>query len=458
MKTKTAWHCSDCGHKQLRWSGQCPSCSHWNTLHEEIDLANSKPFRGVAVKQPSKPVQLHEITARVLPRYKTTLKEFDRLIGGGIVPGSFTLIGGDPGIGKSTIALQLAASLAEQGATILYIAGEESLEQTSMRAQRLKISMGTKLLLLNELEVGEIIRHIECLAPQVVIIDSIQIVYKQELASAPGSVSQVREAAATFMQLAKSRDIATFIIGHVTKSGEIAGPKVLEHLVDTVLYFEGDKQHNLRLLRVVKNRFGPTDEVAIFQMHADGLHELLNPSELFLEERTNGATGSVVIPTLEGTRPILIEVQSLVSPTFFPTPSRRSTGMDSNRLALLLAVLEKRAKLQLYKCDVFVSVAGGMHVNEPAADLGILMAIASSFCNRSFDSSTVVIGEVGLGGEVRGVLRIESRIKEAIQMGFKRCIIPKRNLKGLNSTHENSNKIHIQSVEWIDDAIHELIR
>ncbi|MDB6081455.1 MAG: radA, partial [Chlamydiia bacterium] len=405
---------------------------------------------------PPKPVRLKEITARALPRYTTNLKEFDRLIGGGIVPGSLTLIGGDPGIGKSTIALQIGNALANLGATVLYISGEESLEQTSLRAKRLNVS-SENIFFLNELEVSQIIKHVELVRPQILIVDSIQIVYKAEIPSAPGSVSQVRESTATFMQLAKTLDIATFLIGHVTKSGEIAGPKVLEHLVDTVLYFEGEKQQNLRLLRVIKNRFGPTDEIAIFQMNSQGLEEVTNPSQIFLEERTRGSIGAVVIPTLEGTRPILIEVQSLVTQTFFPTPSRRAAGLDPNRLALLLAVLEKRAKFQLYKCDVFVSVTGGIRIQEPAADLGVLMAITSSFCNREIDSATLVIGEVGLGGEIRGVHRIESRIKEGIQMGFSRCIVPKRNMKG-SAIKELGDKIELVSVEWVDEAISQIVR
>lgn len=458
MKLKTVWYCSSCGHKQIRWAGQCAGCNGWNTLQEEVETkptASSSRELSIA-KEPSKPMRLKDIQAREISRYSTNLKEFDRLIGGGIVPGALTLIGGDPGIGKSTIALQIANALACQGATVLYISGEESLEQTSLRAKRLKIE-SENLLFLNEIEVSQILKHVEVIRPQVLIIDSIQIVYKAELTSAPGSVSQVREAAATFMQLAKTFDIATFLIGHVTKSGEIAGPRVLEHLVDTVLYFEGEKQQNLRLLRVIKNRFGPTDEIAIFQMNAAGLEEVHNPSQIFLEERTSGRIGAAVIPTIEGTRPILIEVQSLVTTTFFPTPSRRASGLDQNRLQLMLAVLEKRAKFQLYKCDVFVSATGGIKIQEPAADLGVLMAITSSFSNREIDPATLIVGEVGLGGEVRGVHRIESRVKEGIQMGFTRCIIPKRNCKG-SAMQELSKKIQITSVEWVDEAINTIIR
>jgi DNA repair protein RadA/Sms len=456
MKTKSVWYCSSCGHKQIRWSGQCPGCNEWNTLLEEVETVSKPIAREFGItKEPSKPVRLGEVNTKPVVRIKSSFNEFNRLLGGGIVPGSLTLIGGDPGIGKSTLSLQVASSLASQGLIVLYVSGEESLEQTSLRAQRLNIQ-SDHLFLFNEIEVSEIIKQVEVLKPHVLIIDSIQIVYKQELSSAPGSVSQVREAAATFMQLAKAKNIATFLIGHVTKSGEIAGPRVLEHLVDTVLYFEGDKEQNYRLLRAIKNRFGPTDEIAMFQMHKTGLHEIANPSQMFLEERSHSAVGSVVIPTIEGTRPILIEVQSLVTDTYYPAPSRRSTGLDLSRLQLLLAVLEKRAKLSLYKCDVFVSVTGGIRIQEPAADLGVLMAISSSFCNRSFDSKCLVIGEVGLGGEIRGVSRIESRIKEGIQMGFTRCIIPKRNLKGPGLA-EFAGKIELKACEWVDEAINELL-
>lgn len=451
MKVKSVWYCSSCGNKQIRWSGQCSACQCWNTLTEELEAPQKQDTRKAVPSKQTKPVRLNEIAHRELPRMMTSFKEFDRLVGGGIVPGSLTLIGGDPGIGKSTLSLQVAASLAELGITVLYISGEESLEQTSLRARRLNVK-SDNLFFFSETEVSEIIRHAEVLKPQILIIDSIQICYRAELISAPGSVSQVRESASAFMQLAKSSDIATFLIGHVTKSGEIAGPKVLEHLVDCVLYFEGDRQQNLRLLRVMKNRFGPVDEIAIFQMQSHGLEEITNPSQLFLEDRSKGSIGSVIVPTVEGTRPYLIEVQSLVTDTFYATPSRRSTGLDTNRMALLLAVLEKRARLHLHKCDVFVSATGGLRIQEPAADLGILMAIASSFYNRSFDPKTIVVGEVGLGGEVRPVTRIEGRIKEGIQLGFTRCIIPKRNLKS-SSIAELSQKIQIIGVDWIDDAI-----
>ncbi len=329
--------------------------------------------------------------------------------------------------------------------------GEESVEQTSLRAHRLGIQTD-HLLLLCETSFSIIKNSIDQINPHVLIVDSIQIVYKNEIASAPGSVSQVRETTTEFMHLAKGRGIATFLIGHVTKSGEIAGPRVLEHLVDTVLYFEGDKQHHYRMIRVVKNRFGPTDEIAVFQMKPQGLVEVPNPSEIFLEERRRDSIGSVIIPTLEGSRPILIEVQGLVTDTVFSTPSRRCTGLDQNRMALLLAVLEKRMGYPLHKCDVFISIAGGLRITEPAIDLGLLLAAASSMRNLKVDPDTTVVGEVGLGGEVRSVPRLESRLKEAIHMGFKRCIVPKYNLKGISD--EFKDKISIQGVEFVEEAVH----
>ena len=454
VKQKSVWFCSECGNKQLKWSGQCVQCTNWNTFQEEIELpSNARRFEAQPTVS-SRPVRLKEVKSSNTPRILTHINEYDRLVGGGIVPGSFTLVGGDPGIGKSTLMLQLSHSLAKQGLTVLYVCGEESVEQTSMRAKRLGID-SDNLLLLSETNFSSIKANIDLINPDILIVDSIQIVYKSELTSAPGSVSQVRETATEFMHIAKGRGIATFLIGHVTKSGEIAGPRVLEHLVDAVLYFEGDKQHNYRMIRVVKNRFGPTDEIAVFQMQATGLTEVPNPSQIFLEERRKEVIGSTIIPTIEGTRPILIEAQALVTDTSFSTPSRRSTGLDQNRLALLLAVLEKRMGYQLHRCDVFVSIAGGIRVTEPGTDLGILIAIASSMRNRIIDSSTAIVGEVGLGGEIRSVTRVESRIKEAINMGFRCCLIPKRNVKGLSG--ELLNKVKIQGIEFVDDAIDFLI-
>jgi DNA repair protein RadA/Sms len=452
-KQKTVWCCTECGHKQPKWGGQCHQCQQWNTFQEEIEFNETRRFE--AQKQDiSKAVRLKEVNLIESPRLKTHLGEFDRLIGGGLVVGSLTLVGGDPGIGKSTLMLQVSSALAKQGLVVLYVCGEESIAQTSMRAKRLGIDQDN-LLLLCETNYSLIKAQIDQVKPDVLIVDSIQIVYKSEIPSAPGSVSQVRETATEFMHLAKGKGISTFLIGHVTKSGELAGPRVLEHLVDTVLYFEGDKQHNFRMMRVVKNRFGPTDDIAVFQMNSYGLSEVTNPSEVFLEERMKENSGSVIIPTIEGTRSILVEVQALVSHTIFPAPSRRCAGIDQNRLALLLAVLEKRVGYPLHQRDVFVSVAGGVKIMEPAIDLGILLAIGSSLTNKVIHAETVVIGEVGLGGEVRSVSRIEQRIKEAVQMGFQRCLVPKRNLKGISA--DLSKKILVRGVEFVDEAIDVLL-
>ena len=454
VKQKSMWACMECGHKQFKWSGQCSQCAEWNSLHEEIELpASARRFEAQPMA-PSRSLRLKEIPSEAHPRISSFTHEFDRLVGGGIVPGSLTLVGGDPGIGKSTLLLQLSNGLAKQGLIVLYVCGEESVEQTSMRAQRLQIDT-ENLLLLNETNVSLINAQIDLVNPDILIIDSIQIVYKSEIASAPGSVSQIRETATEFMHIAKGRGIATFLIGHVTKSGEIAGPRILEHLVDTVLYFEGDKQNNYRMIRVVKNRFGPTDEIAVFQMQASGLIEVPNPSQIFLEERMKGLVGSVIIPTIEGSRSILIEAQALVTQTVFSTPSRRCTGLDQNRLALLLAVLEKRMGYKLHMCDVFVSIAGGVRVTEPGIDLGLLLAIASSMRNRLIDPETAIVGEVGLGGEIRSVSRTESRVKEAIHMGFRRCVIPRRNLKGLSE--ELRKKIAIAGVDLVEEAVNLLI-
>ncbi len=454
-KQKSAWHCAECGHKQFKWSGQCSQCSQWNTLHEEVEIAaNSRRFEAQAVA-PSRPMRVKEVSLGETPRIQTQLPECDRLLGGGIVPGSLTLIGGDPGIGKSTLMLQISSSLAKQGLTVLYVCGEESIEQTTMRARRLNID-SDNLLLLSETNFSVIKAHIDQINPDILIVDSIQIVYKSEISSAPGSVSQVRETATEFMHLAKGRGIATFLIGHVTKSGEIAGPRVLEHLVDSVLYFEGDKQHNYRLIRIIKNRFGPTDEIAVFQMQSAGLIEVPNPSQIFLEERRKEVVGSTVIPAIEGTRAILIEAQALVTDTVFSAPSRRCTGLDQNRLALLLAVLEKRMGYQIHRCDVFVSIAGGMRILEPGIDLGVLLAVASSMRNRIIDAETTIVGEVGLGGEIRSVPRVESRLKEAINMGFQCCLIPKRNLKGLSE--ETRKKIKVVGIEFVEEAVDLLLQ
>jgi DNA repair protein RadA/Sms len=454
-KQKEFWSCVECGHKQAKWTGSCSVCQKWNTFEQEVEVVDVKRRFETSDKLPAQPVRLKEIQRGNFQRIRTKIGEFDRLMGGGIVSGSLTLLGGEPGMGKSTLMLQISHALAAQGLTVLYVCGEESVEQTSLRADRLNVG-NDNLFFLNETLFSHIKVHIEKLKPDVLIADSIQILYKSELPSAPGSVVQVREITTEFLHLSKGLGISTFLIGHVTKSGEIAGPKVLEHLVDTVLDFEGERHQGCRLLRCIKNRFGPSEEIAVFQMSAQGLKEVENPSALFLQERTREVPGSVIVPTVEGTRALLIEVQSLVASSAFATSSRKSTGLDQNRLALLLAVLEKRMGYPLHHSDVFVSVAGGMRIFEPAVDLGIVMAITSSFCNHPIDQDTLVIGEVGLGGEVRAVPRIEARLKEAIHMGFKRCIFPKRNMKEISP--ELAQKISLHPIEFVEQATDVLIR
>jgi DNA repair protein RadA/Sms len=445
VKNRTVWCCAECGHSQAKWAGQCSQCGNWNTFHEEAAPAPTR----FAASYPTKPVRIDAVLLEKTPRIHTFMDEFDRLLGGGIVPGSLCLVGGDPGIGKSTLLLQASQAIAKQGLVVLYVCGEESVAQTSLRARRISVS-NENILLFSETNFSAIKNQIDELSPDIVIIDSIQIIYKSEISSAPGSVSQVRETATELMHIAKGKGISIFLIGHVTKSGEIAGPRVLEHLVDTVLYFEGDRQYNYRMLRVVKNRFGSSDEIAVFQMQEKGLVEVNNPSLIFLKERMKESSGSVVIPTVEGSRPILVEAQALVTDTVFSTPSRRCAGLDPNRLALLLAVLEKRVGYQLHSRDVFVSIAGGLKITEPAIDLGIILSVASSLINRPIDGETIVIGEVGLGGEVRSVGRIQERLKEAVHMGFKKAVIPKRNW-------EHALPIETVGVERVEEAIRDLL-
>ncbi|MBI5346323.1 MAG: DNA repair protein RadA [Chlamydiae bacterium] len=453
-KDKLVWMCRECGHSQVKWSGSCISCNNWNTFVEHV-IADEKKMKFAAQDlKMNGSVRLKDISLNEFSRHHCKITEFDRLLGGGVVKGSLILIGGDPGVGKSTLLLQISEAYASQGLKVLYVCGEESVEQTSLRAGRLGIK-SDNLYLLSETLFRAIKLEIDKLKPNIIIVDSVQILYKDEIPSSPGSVVQVREIAMEFMHIAKGYGITTFMIGHVTKSGEIAGPKVLEHIVDTVLDFEGERQIGFRLLRSVKNRFGPTDDIALFQMKEDGLKEVANPSEAFLRERMRGVAGSSIVPTIEGVRSLLIEIQALVTPTSFSNPSRKSTGLDQNRLALLLAVLEKRVGYQLHNCDVFVSVAGGLKIKEPAIDLGILLAIASSFTNRILDPDTVCVGEVGLGGEIRSVSRIESRIKEAINMGFKKCLFPKKCFKEISKNL--MDKIELVGADIVDEAIHEVL-
>lgn len=408
--------------------GRCPGCSNWNTLVEEIErkTKTNRPSTGLTSR---KPIKITSIESQEEPRILTSLKEFNRVLGGGIVHGSLVLIGGDPGIGKSTLLLQISSQLAEQQLPVLYISGEESTRQTKLRADRLNVSSDL-LYVLAETNLFDIANHIEELKPSLVIVDSIQTIYKDEVTSAPGSVSQVRECTSELMRIAKTNHIPIFIVGHVTKEGAIAGPRVLEHMVDTVLYFEGERHHTYRILRSVKNRFGSTNEMGIFEMKEEGLKEVMNPSEIFLEERSKGAAGSTVVASMEGTRPVLVEIQALISPTSFGNPRRMATGVDYNRIPLLMAVLEKRVGLMLQNQDAYVKVAGGVKLDEPAIDLAISVSIASSFRNQPTRPDDIFIGEVGLTGEVRRVSRIEQRVQEAAKLGFKRVICPQKNIDG----------------------------
>ena len=426
---KTVFFCQNCGYESPKWMGQCPGCRQWNTFVEETVSTGNKgnSVQGPGSGMKNKPVALTKIQAREDDRVKTDIEELDRVLGGGIVQGSMVLVGGDPGIGKSTLLLQVCRQLSEKGHKILYISGEESLRQIKLRAERIG-EFNDQLLLMCETNL-ETIRHtIEEVKPEAVVIDSIQTMYNEQVSSAPGSVSQVRESTGILMQIAKGLGISVFIVGHVTKDGSVAGPRVLEHMVDTVLYFEGDRQVAYRILRSVKNRFGSTNEIGVFEMQGKGLVEVKNPSQAMLNGRPTDASGSVVVCSIEGTRPILIEIQALVTKTNFGLPRRTSVGIDYNRVNLLMAVLEKRAGLHLGDWDAYVNLAGGMRLGEPAIDLGIVMAIASSYKNKVVDEGLLIFGEVGLSGEIRGVSMAEQRVREAEKLGFTACLMPKANL------------------------------
>ncbi len=435
-KITTVFFCQECGHESSKWMGQCPACKKWNTFVEEKVSVTGSGMGGSAkttpMREAGKPVEIGAISMKEEERVSTGIVELDRVLGGGIMQGSLILVGGDPGIGKSTLLLQTCRLLANAGHKVLYISGEESLKQIKLRAMRIGDFQDNMLLLCetNLAVVEETIRHSE---PEVVIIDSIQTMYQESVASAPGSVSQVREATNVFLQLAKGMGISIFIVGHVTKEGTVAGPRVLEHMVDTVLYFEGDRYASYRILRGVKNRFGSTNEIGVFEMRKEGLVEVENPSEYMLSGKPVGASGSVVVCSVEGTRPILIEIQALVSRTNFGIPRRQTTGTDFNRVNLLMAVLEKRLGLQIGDCDAYVNIAGGMKINEPAIDLGLIMAIVSSFKNRAVDEKTLVFGEVGLSGEVRAVNMAQQRVQEAKKLGYETVVMPRVNLEGMDS-------------------------
>lgn len=424
-KAKTsAFFCQNCGYESAKWMGQCPGCKEWNTFVEE--LVDRKALSGSGKRKPAseaKPVPLSSVVASNEERVSTNMKELDRVLGGGIVRGSLVLVGGDPGIGKSTLLLQVCRNLSAQGQSVLYVSGEESLQQIKIRAERIG-TFTDHLQLLCETNLDLIREVIERQKPQIVVVDSVQTMYNDSVGSAPGSVSQVREATSVLMQIAKGMDISIFIVGHVTKEGVVAGPRVLEHMVDTVLYFEGDRHESYRILRGVKNRFGSTNEIGVFEMRAEGLAEVENPSEYMLSGKPADASGSVVACSVEGTRPILLEIQALICHSYFNNPRRTATGTDFNRVNLLLAVLEKRLGMQLSDCDAYVNIAGGIRMNEPAIDLGIVLAIISSKLDLTIDEKTICFGEVGLSGEVRGVTMAEQRVAEAAKLGFKRCILP----------------------------------
>ena len=446
---KSVFFCQNCGHEEAKWLGQCPACKEWNTFVEErIDSGITKGTTVAArAVHEAKVVPLTEVTADDDTRSETGIKELDRVLGGGIVPGSLVLVGGDPGIGKSTLLLQVCQRMAQMK-KILYISGEESQAQIKLRANRMG-NFTSGLLLLCETNLGIIRSVIEKERPELVIIDSIQTMYSEDVTSAPGSVSQVRESTNVFMQLAKGLCIPIFIVGHVTKEGTVAGPRVLEHMVDTVLYFEGDRHASYRILRAVKNRFGSTNEIGVFEMRQSGLVEVENPSEYMLSGKPENASGSVVACSMEGTRPILLEIQALVCRTNFGMPRRTAAGTDYNRVNLLMAVLEKRLGMSLGNCDAYVNIAGGIRLNEPAADLGIVMAIASSYKNRPIDEDTIVFGEVGLSGEVRAVTMPEQRVSEAKKLGFKRCIVPAVSMKTIGKMEG----IEILGVENVNQAM-----
>lgn len=434
MKKKSIFFCQNCGHEESKWLGQCPVCKEWNTFVEEKAApAKAGALKAVKTGKEAKAVVLSSVKADEDERELTGIKELDRVLGGGIVTGSLVLVGGDPGIGKSTLLLQVCKRLSDKNRKILYISGEESLKQIKMRADRMGDFSDT-LYLLCETNLDIIRGVIEEQKPDMVVIDSIQTMYDETVASAPGSVSQVRESTNVFMQLAKGLGISIFIVGHVTKEGTVAGPRVLEHMVDTVLYFEGDRHASYRILRSVKNRFGSTNEIGVFEMREKGLIEVENPSEYMLSGRPECASGSVVACAIEGTRPMLLEIQALVCKSNFGMPRRTAAGLDYNRVNLLMAVLEKRMGLPLSNYDAYVNVAGGIRMNEPATDLGIVMSIVSSYKNRPVSEDTIVFGEVGLSGEVRAVTMPEQRVAEAKKLGFKTCIIPEVSLKTVGKT------------------------
>jgi len=450
-KFKTVFQCQACGFESSKWLGRCPDCGEWNTFVEERQAVSSgRKHESALPETGAKPKAFDDVELSETERISSGIGEFDRVLGGGIVPGSMVLIGGEPGIGKSTLLLQVAHLLGRVGGPVLYVSGEESERQIKLRGERLGI-VGGALFLMGETSLERILEEVSTLKPKALVVDSVQTVYSSRFPSAPGSISQIREVATQLLFLAKGRGITTFLIGHITKDGAIAGPKSLEHIVDTVLYFEGEKHQHHRIVRAVKNRFGAVSEMGVFEMTGAGLRPIANASALFVSERLEGSPGSAVVATLEGSRPMLVEVQALVSPTSFGTPRRMSIGIDPNRTTLLLAVLEKRVGLELLGDDVFVSIVGGLEVYEPAADLGVASAIASSFRNRPLPKGSVIFGEVGLGGEVRGTGQASLRIREAAQNGFTRCVLPAQ------SVPEGIEGIELIGVRTLEEALASLM-
>jgi len=448
-KNKTVFVCSSCGYESPKWLGKCPACNEWNSFYEE-KVVNSTSSNSAKRKEISKPIELNKIEGKTEAKIGTGFNELDRVLGGGLVNGSLILLGGEPGIGKSTLILQICNKIKTDG-KVLYISGEESGEQIKLRADRLGVK-NENLLFLSETNIENIEENILSINPKLVIIDSIQTMYSADITSAAGSVSQVREITAKIMRTCKENGVTTILIGHVTKDGNIAGPRVLEHMVDTVLYLEGERYFSYRMLRGVKNRFGSTNEIGMFEMQAEGLVEITDPSKVLISERDENPSGSVVIASMEGTRPLLVEFQALTTPTVYGLPRRTANGIDYNRLAVLIAVLEKKVGLNLGNQDVYLNVVSGLKINEPAIDLGIIAATVSSFKNMPIDTSTVVLGEVGLTGEIRSVNLIEKRLKEAEKLGFKKCIIPESNKKLLKESY----KLDIIGVKNINDAMYAL--
>lgn len=429
-KKKSSFVCQNCGYKSAKYLGRCPNCGEWSSFVEEVEVQEVKNQRVSMTGERSKPLKLDEVELFDTPRIETDLDEFNRVLGGGVVPGSLVLIGGDPGIGKSTLLLQVSTQLASRG-RVLYVSGEESAQQIKLRAERLG-DIERDFYLYAETNMQSIRAEVERLKPNFLIIDSIQTIMTPEIQSTQGSVSQVREVTGELMQIAKTNDIATFIVGHVTKEGQLAGPRMLEHMVDTVLYFEGERNNTFRILRAVKNRFGSTNEIGIFEMQGHGLVEVTNPSEVFLEERLEGSTGSAIVCALEGTRPILVEIQALTTPTMFGNAKRTTSGLDFNRVSLIMAVLEKRTGLLMQNQDAYLKSAGGVKLDEPAIDLAVAVAVASSYKELPTDARECFIGEIGLTGEIRRVTRIEQRLNEAAKLGFKKVYAPKNSIVGID--------------------------